>query len=132
MEYPLPERFEVLEERERTGSKVLLRAWDKTLEREVVLQLLGTITRRGSDPREQLREARMMGRVHHRGVCRLLEALETDAGPVMVLEPLEGETLAERLERVQTLDAEEVRRMGVEVAEALAAVHAQGVEHRGN
>jgi hypothetical protein len=133
-EPPLPERFQALEELARTECEVLLRARDRLLQREVVISRPGLSTSAPADPRElerSLRQARALARVAHPGVVRLLDVIETAAGPLLVMEPVAGETLAERLAREGRLEPESVRKLGVSLCEALEAVHAVGVVHRG-
>jgi len=129
----VPDRFQILEELARCETGTLLRARDKLLQREVVLKLPpdGLRADLGSEAQRELREARALARVQHRAIVRLLDVLESPAGPVLVLEPTSGETLAERLAREQRLDAASVRALALELAGALAAVHAIGVVHRG-
>lgn len=132
----IPARFEVLEEFSSNECEILLRARDTALDREVVLKLPGPGARRHilGKSRERtrvLREARALAKVHHEGVARILDVIETADGPLLVMEPLHGETLAARLERDDRLDADEVRRLGAALCDALGAVHAVGVVHRG-
>jgi serine/threonine protein kinase len=71
------------------------------------------------------REARAIASLNHRHICSVY-----DVGPnYLVLELLEGETLAEKLKR-GPLPIELALRYGGEIAEALAAAHAKGVVHR--
>ncbi len=131
----VPDRFQVLEELARGETGTLLRARDKLLQREVVLKLPPDALRAGAESavenERELREARALARVQHRAIVRLLDVLESPAGPVLVLEPTSGESLAERLAREQRLDADFVRALALELSDALAAVHAIGVVHRG-
>jgi hypothetical protein len=77
-----------------------------------------------------LREARALAGVRHPSIQRLHDVLEDQNGPVLVLEPATGESLAARMDREPRLDPELVRRLGCELADALAAVHAAGAVHR--
>ena len=71
------------------------------------------------------REARAIASLNHRHICSLY-----DVGPnYLVMELLEGETLAEKLKRGQ-LSIEQTLLRGGEIADALAAAHAKGVVHR--
>ncbi len=127
----LPDRFQPLEELARGETGVLVRARDKLLQREVVLKLPPESTQPVAENERELREARALARVQHRAIVRLLDVLDSPAGPVLVLEPTSGESLAERLAREQRLDADFVRALALELSDALAAVHAIGVVHRG-
>ena len=71
------------------------------------------------------REARAIASLNHRHICSLY-----DVGPnYLVMELLEGETLAEKLKRGQ-FSIEQTLLYGGEIADALAAAHAKGVVHR--
>ncbi len=71
------------------------------------------------------REARTIASLNHRHICSLY-----DLGPnYLVMELLEGETLAEKLKRGQ-LPTEQALLHGSEIADALAAAHEKGVVHR--
>ena len=129
----LPDRFHVLETLVAPDAAGLWRARDGLLGREVLVKRpLAHEGRDAAAERERiLREARALARVKHASVARLLEVVETEQGPLLVLEPLEGETLADRIARERTLSAEATRALGIELASALEAVHALGIVHRG-
>ena len=130
---PLPDRFEALEVLARTESEELVRARDRLLQREVQISvpIQTPSTADAAEVARSLRQARALARVHHPGVVRLLDVLETQSGPLLVLEPVGGESLAERLARDRRLEPEVARTLGVRLCEALEAVHAVGVVHRG-
>ncbi len=70
-------------------------------------------------------EARAIAALNHPHICTLY-----DVGPdYLVMELVEGETLAERLKRGR-LSLEQTMRFGAQIAEALAAAHAKGIVHR--
>lgn len=133
---PLPDRFEVLEVLARTESEEFLRARDRLLQREVQISRPTSHSSPSSpivaqDLQRSLRQARALARVQHPGVVRLLDVIETGAGPLLVMEPVTGEPLAERLTRDGKLDPASVRALGLKLCDALEAVHAVGVVHRG-
>jgi len=81
--------------------------------------------------RRFLREARAASVVEHPGIVEVLDIDETEDGlPFLVMELLEGETLARRIERRGRLGEEEMVRLGSMLLEALEAAHAQRVIHR--
>jgi eukaryotic-like serine/threonine-protein kinase len=102
------------------GMGEVYRAADTRLARAVAVKTC----RREFDERFQ-REARVIASLNHRHICSLY-----DVGPnYLVMELLEGETLAEKLKR-GPLPIEQVLLRGGEIADALAAAHAKGVVHR--
>jgi serine/threonine protein kinase len=133
----IPDRFQVLENLRHGAGVVVVRARDNLTRREVILQrpvdALSAVWRErdATATEAELRAARALARVSHPGVVRLLDVIETSAGPLVVMDPVPGETLAERVAREGRLDAADVRRIGLALCDALAAVHAQGVVHRG-
>jgi serine/threonine protein kinase len=77
------------------------------------------------------REVRITSQLAHPHVVQLLNYGTTEAGePYLVTEYLEGETLEERLARVERLSAASTGRILTQVASALTAVHAKGIVHR--
>lgn len=131
----IPKRFDVLDELAHGEGEILLRARDTFLQREVVLRLPAPeLARTWPDAKmkaAELRSARALAQVRHAGVVKLLDVLDTPDGALVVLEPVAGESLAEIVAREGRLDAERVRALALDVADALTAVHAQGVVHRG-
>jgi serine/threonine protein kinase len=77
-----------------------------------------------------LNEARAGGLVGHPGIGGVYEVGKLDGGaPYIVMEYLDGETLANRLARAGSLGSDAFR-IGRQVASALAAVHEKGIIHR--
>ncbi|HRI11344.1 MAG TPA: protein kinase, partial [Nannocystaceae bacterium] len=80
--------------------------------------------------RRFLAEARVLARVRHPRLVQVLAAGETeDGGPFMAMECLEGPSLEDRL-RSGPLGWREAVEVGIQVADALATLHAAGVIHR--
>ena len=109
------------------------RAEDETLKRPVAIKLLYLGPQR--DPRgvvEQfLREARIAAAVQHRNVIHTVDFGTTDDGvPFMVMELLQGESLADRMDRAPQLTMEEMVRIAELTLRGLAAVHEAGIVHR--
>lgn len=133
-EFPLPPRFRVLEVLQADDVQVRLRVADEVLQRELVLELPGPARLAELDQGNQrariLREARMLAKVRHPGVQGILDVLEHAGVPILLLEPRHGCTLEDLLREQSRLPPAEVRRIGIQVAEAAQAVHAQGVVHR--
>ncbi|MFO0611692.1 MAG: serine/threonine-protein kinase [Polyangiaceae bacterium] len=78
-----------------------------------------------------LREARVLAALRHEGLVEVHDFGETPHRfPYFVMELLEGESLANRLDRERQVPAREAVRIAVAVAEGLSAAHAAGVIHR--
>jgi serine/threonine protein kinase len=75
-------------------------------------------------------EERGLGRIKHPGIVAVLDHGESAHGLFIVLEELEGESLAERLKRERRLSLAETQRIVRDVASALAAAHRQRIVHR--
>jgi eukaryotic-like serine/threonine-protein kinase len=112
------------------GMGEVYRARDTRLHRTVAIKVLAE--HRISDPsiRQRFdREARAVAALSHPHICHLNDVGHQDGVDFLVMEYLEGETLAERLAR-QRLPIDEVLRYGTEIVEALAEAHRHGIVHR--
>lgn len=100
-------------------------AWDLRLERWVALKVLRRA--RSDSDADILAEARSAASINHPHVCAVHAVDEIDGLPVIVMELLEGETLAQAIRR--GLPADRTRTLASGIAEGLAAAHARGVVH---
>src|SRR5438105_2788435 len=122
--------YEVLEVLGRGGFGIVFRAFDEVLQRVVAVKVLAPGMAVTSPARKRfLREARSSAQVRHENVVHVY-AVEEQPLPYLVMEFIPGETLQQRLDRTGPLDVPEVLRIGRQVAEGLAAAHAQGLIHR--
>jgi len=122
--------YDVLEVLGRGGFGIVLKAFDTTLHRMVAIKVLAPAFAATSPPRKRfLREARAAAAVRHENVVAV-HAVEENPLPYLVMEYVPGETLQQHIDRTGPLDAGEVRRLGRQVAEGLAAAHAMGLVHR--
>jgi len=106
------------------------RARDTRLERPVAVKVLPA--RLADDPsrRERFeREARAIAALSHPHVCVLFDVGMHEGSPYLVMEYLEGETLAERVAR-GPLPVGEAMRLAGQIAEGLCAAHERGIIHR--
>lgn len=110
------------------GMGVVYAAHDDRLGRAVAIK---TIRATGdSAARERFfREARAAAALSHPNVCQLFDIGEKDGTPFLVMELLEGESLAERLAR-GTLSVREASSIALSMLTALEALHARGFIHR--
>jgi eukaryotic-like serine/threonine-protein kinase len=112
------------------GMGEVYRARDTRLGRDVAVKILPRAL--ASDPgfRQRLeREARAISALSHPNICHLYDVGHDEGTDFLVMECLEGETLAARLER-GPLPAEQVLRFGAEISGALHAAHRKGIVHR--
>ncbi|MCE9567745.1 MAG: protein kinase [Planctomycetes bacterium] len=113
------------------GMGMVLEAEDPRLPRKVAIKIMLAKYAADAEARERfLREARAAATVEHDNVVPIYLVGEQDECPFIVMPLLRGESLAERLNRVERLSAAEVRRLGCEVAAGLAVAHARGLIHR--
>jgi len=122
-------RFRLIRELGRGGFGIVFEAQDTALGRRVALKALRTGRRAALRQERLLEEADAVARLSHRAIVTLHDMGRTGEGPYLILELLEGETLAARI-AAGTLPVPEVVRIGTEVARALAHAHERGVVHR--
>jgi hypothetical protein len=122
--------YEILAPRGAGGMGQVYRARDTRLGRFVALKVLNP-PETGDAPRFDRfeREARAIARVNHPHICALHDVGREDGVAFLVMEYLEGETLASRLEG-GALPVNRVVEYGAQIADALDAAHRAGVVHR--
>ena len=112
------------------GMGEVYRAHDTRLDRDVAIKVLSGHFVSSPSLKERFdREARTISQLSHPNICRLYDVGSQDGSDYLVMECLEGETLADRLNR-GPLPVEEVLRYGTQIADALDKAHQQGVIHR--
>jgi eukaryotic-like serine/threonine-protein kinase len=115
----------------RGGMAIVYYATDTILERPVALKLLADHL--VDDPglrRRLLREARLAGRLCHPCIVQVFDAGEEHERPYIVMEYVDGETLATRLQRGGPLQPGEVIDLAVQVCDGLEHAHSAGLVHR--
>jgi serine/threonine-protein kinase len=110
---------------------VVYRARDSMLGRQVALkQLFPELLHNRELASRFHREAQVLARLRHPHVVQVFDLAIDDAGMWMAMEWLRGGSLADRLRAEGALPFAEVRRLGLQMAAALAHAHAEGVVHR--
>src|ERR1700691_2436283 len=112
------------------GMGEVYRAKDTRLERTVAVKVLPSHL--ASDPELKLRmerEAKAISALQHSNICTLYDIGTQDGTDFLVMEYLEGQTLAERLAK-GPLPIEQALKIGTEIAQALEKAHQQGIIHR--
>ena len=108
---------------------VVYEAWDQRLERAVAIKTIRGVSERESACRRLWQEARSLARVSHPNVCQLFDAGEDGETLFLVLELLEGQSLADHLLTAPLATSETVRIVR-QVLAALDALHGLGIVHR--
>ena len=126
--------FEILERLGAGGMGEVYRARDTRLDRLVAVKVLSADLAGDPRGRERFeREAHIISKLTHPHICTLYDvgsaSVQGVEVPFLVMELLEGETLATRLAR-GPLPLAQALRCASEIAEALAAAHALGIVHR--
>ncbi|MFI5184186.1 MAG: protein kinase, partial [Vicinamibacteria bacterium] len=112
------------------GMGEVYRARDTRLDRSVAIKVLPSQFSADADRRQRFeREARAVSSLNHPHICTLYDVGEQDGTVFLVMERLEGQTLADRLEK-GPLPTDQVLRFGAEIADALDNAHRQGIVHR--
>jgi serine/threonine protein kinase len=125
----LGDRYLLTEVIGRGGMADVHRGTDRVLDREVAVKVLRD---RAADPADRARftgEARTLAALNHSGLVMILDAGIDAEQPYLVMELVEGPTLA-RLCAGTPIAPAEVARIGAQVATALAYAHGEGVVHR--
>ena len=106
-------------------------AHDSALDRTVAIKLVSEAFAADEDARRRLvREARLAARLSHPNVVRIYDVSDAGERPYLVLEHVDGPTLAEELSRRGRYPPEEVVRIGKQVCAGLAHAHTAGLVHR--
>src|SRR6266481_5708905 len=115
--------YEILAPIGAGGMGEVYRARDTRLDRTVAIKVLPEHLSSNPQLRERFeREAKTISSLSHPHICSLYDIGHQDGIDFLVMEYLEGETLAERIAR-GSMPIEQVLRHGVEIAAALAQAH---------
>jgi Tol biopolymer transport system component len=112
------------------GMGEVWRGRDTRLDRSVAVKILPAGFAEDEERRQRFeREARTISSLSHPHVCTLFDVGHEGDAHFLVMELLEGESLADRLQR-GPLPLDQVVKLGAQVADALDAAHKQGIVHR--
>ena len=122
--------YEILSAIGAGGMGEVYRARDTRLDRIVAIKILPVHLADRSDLRERFeREARTIASLNHPHICTLFDIGHQDGIDFLVMEYLEGETLAQRLLK-GALPLEQVLQYAIEISDALDKAHRKGITHR--
>ena len=112
------------------GMGEVYRARDTRLDRTVAIKVLpGHLSASAEGKQRFEREARTISSLNHPHICVLHDVGNQDGTHYLIMECVEGETLAKRLER-GPLPLEDAMKYAVQIADALEAAHSKGIIHR--
>jgi serine/threonine protein kinase len=113
------------------GMGEVYRARDLELDRTVAIKVLPDAEAADAPRLARLNsEAKALASLNHPHIATLFGTGESDGRYFLVMELVDGETLAQRLERRGPLPLEETLRVALQIADALDAAHANGIIHR--
>ncbi len=105
-------------------------AEDERLSRKVALKILPQTN--GNDRKNLnrfLQEARLAANLNHPNICTIYEVAETEETPLLAMELVEGDTIADKI-KYSKLELFDVLRIATQIADALDEAHRNGVIHR--
>lgn len=127
-------RYEIIEELGRGAMGAVYRAKDPAMGRVIALKtIIATAleSEQGPEFRERFfREARAAGNLAHPGIVPVFDMGEHEGSPFLVMEYVNGWTLASAAARGERLDLNRMCEIGQNIAEALGYAHQRGVIHR--
>jgi len=122
--------YQIVEPIGAGGMGEVYKATDTRLDRMVAIKLLTRQWAEDSEMRQRFeREAQIIASLNHPNICVLHDIGKQDGNDFLVMEYLEGETLAARLER-GPLEVDEALKIAIAIADALDKAHRRGVVHR--
>jgi Tol biopolymer transport system component/predicted Ser/Thr protein kinase len=122
--------YEVLSAIGAGGMGEVYKARDTRLERTVAIKVLPPHLADRAESHERFeREAKTIASLNHPHICTLFDTGHQDEIDFLVMEFIEGETLAQRLAK-GPLPLEQVLRYAIEIADALNKAHRKGITHR--
>jgi Tol biopolymer transport system component len=122
--------YEVVSPLGAGGMGEVYRAKDTRLDREVALKVLPEHLSGSEELRSRFeREAKAISSLQHPHICTLYDVGREGETDFLVMELLEGESLADRLEK-GPLPIDQVLKLGIQIADALEKAHGSGIVHR--
>src|SRR5262245_5751828 len=127
-------RYEILAELGRGAMGIVYRAKDPAMDRVVALKTIISValaSPQGSEFRDRFyREARTAGALTHPGIVAVFDVGEHEGMPFLVMEFVDGRTLADSLRVGECMSVDRICEFGGQIADALAYAHQRGVVHR--
>ena len=112
------------------GMGEVYKAKDTRLDRTVAIKVISSLVAAAPELRERFeREARAVSQLNHPHICTLHDVGQEQGNEYLVLEFLDGESLAERLEK-GALPLDQATRIAIQICDALDKAHRAGIIHR--
>ena len=122
--------YEILSPIGAGGMGEVYKARDTRLDRTVAIKVLPEHVASDPDLKQRFeREAKTISSLNHPHICTLFDVGEHEGTAFLVMEYLEGDTLAQRLEK-GALPLDQALKIAIEIADALDKAHRQGITHR--
>jgi len=125
------DEFEIQSVVGKGGFGVVLKAFDENLHRVVAIKvMLPHMALNGTARQRFIKEAKAAAAITHDHVVTI-HKVEKDAKiPYLAMQFVSGQTLNEKIDQAGPLGVKEILRIGMQIAEGLAAAHKQGLVHR--
>ena len=125
------DKYEILSVVGKGGFGVVLKGFDESLHRIVAIKVMSPhMALNGTARQRFVREARTAAAVMHENVVTIHEVNGDAKIPFLAMQFVSGITLNDKIEKVGALGIKEILRIGMQIAEGLAAAHKQGLVHR--
>lgn len=123
--------YQVTEQLGKGGMGVVYKAWDTALERAVALKMLHSTLAQDEIFLKRFRaEARALAQLENINIVSVFDLLETETGFFIVMQYVEGETLADKIGREGALPHREALAIFEQILNAVAHAHRAGIIHR--
>ncbi len=124
-------RYEIITELGQGAMGIVYRALDPNIQRIVALKVLRPALTSDSEFRQRFRrEVRSVGMLNHPGIVTIFDAAEHETNSFLVMEYLEGQTLAQLIEMDGPFSSARARDIAVQICDALEYAHAAQIIHR--